>query len=114
VKKFTAGKVAAVVLVGGLAIGFGSVAATVANAAVGDILADSFGNMFGDFGGDAASCCCFDLGGCEDLSCLGDCCGCFGDIGCDSCGDLCGGCGDLMGGPFEMFFECICGLLSGI
>jgi hypothetical protein len=104
VKKFTAGKVAAVVIVGGLAIGFGSVAATVANAAVGDVLADSLGNMLGDLGGDGSCCCCFE--GCDGLDCLGD-------IGCDSCGDLCDGCGDLLGTVCECFCGIICGLLSG-
>lgn len=104
VKKFIVGKVVVVVLVGGLVIGFGSVVVIVVNVVVGDILVDFFGNMLGDFGGDVSCYCC------EDLLCFGDCCGCFVELGCDFCGDICGGCGDFLGIVCELFFECFCGI----
>ncbi|XP_024378444.1 uncharacterized protein [Physcomitrium patens] len=110
IKKFTAGKVAGVVLVGGLAIGFGNVAATVANAAVGDLSLDSLGNFLGDFGGDSILCCCCNLEECESLSFLGSCFDC--GEGCDGCGDILAGCGALLEGGCGFLFDCMCGLLT--
>jgi hypothetical protein len=107
VKKYNVGRVAGVVLVGGLVIGFGSVAATIANAAVGELVADAFGNAFGDLGGDVGCC------GCDDLSILCDCFGCS-DMSCDSCGDVCESCGSLLEGCCELVFGCLCGILTGL
>lgn len=97
VPKFTVGKLAGIALVGGLAIGFGSVAATAGNALIGDVL----GNIVGDFGGIPDSVFCCDFSNCDcsncDFSFLGGCCGCdcsncdFSFVGdCfDNCGDGC-------------------------
>ncbi len=89
VPKFTVGKLAGIALVGGLAIGFGSVAATAGNALIGDVL----GNIVGDFGGIPDSVFCCDFSNCDcsncDFSFLGDCFDNCGDGCCDPDGICC-------------------------
>ncbi|GMH45075.1 hypothetical protein BSKO_13032 [Bryopsis sp. KO-2023] len=101
--KFAVGGVAAVAILGGvgLAIGFGDIGASIANAPVMDVISGGLGDALEGIGtvvGDAAEAvgglcadCCGDMG-----DCLGDCFGgigdCLGDIGdcCESCLDCIG------------------------
>lgn len=73
INKFTAGKVAAIVLVAGLVIGFGSVAATLANSAVEETAEEAAGGLLEEGGGEVAEedCCCGDLCG-SLFSCISE------------------------------------------
>ncbi|KAL2630894.1 hypothetical protein R1flu_015580 [Riccia fluitans] len=89
IKKY-AGKAVKIAIVGGLIIGFGSIAATAANLAIADLAFDG-GDIFGGLGdaGDALFCC--DCGDCE----------------CD-CGvcDMCADCD--IGDVLDCLGECLC------
>ncbi|KAG6549238.1 hypothetical protein Mapa_009224 [Marchantia paleacea] len=81
IKKY-AGKAAKIAIVGGVIIGFGSIAATAANMAIGDIGLGG-GDWFPDFGDDGDAFMCCDFGACGECDICGICGGCdceFGDI----------------------------------
>lgn len=104
--KFAIGGVAAVAILGGvgLAIGFGDIGASIANAPVMDVISGGLGDVLegvGDVVGDAAEA----VGGlCGDcFEGIGDCCG---DIG-DCLGDCFGGIGDCLGEMGDCCESCL-------
>lgn len=112
-KKYAVTKYAAIAVVGGLAIGFGSVAATMGNIPLG-----AFGDLGGDLGG-----LCGDVFCCECGDICGDCGDCWGGIGgifmgCfDGIGDCCGSCFDCLGDGCDGIgdlLECMCGCLGDV
>ncbi|GBG76153.1 hypothetical protein CBR_g21902 [Chara braunii] len=105
-KKYAVTKYAAIAVVAGLAIGFGSVMLTMNNAPVLDGLS-ALGDVGTGFGGDGVGCC--DFGGCDGCVDCGE-CGVSG--GCDGCGD-CGDILDPIGQCCTSFGDCL-DLLSAL